>query len=81
MGVTMVVLRCNKEERVMPYRDKAKDREWHRDKMRERRAKLKLDSRFVTPQDESVTPSPITYTAPWIVEPQVDADGQVIYEE
>ena len=48
----------------MPYKDKVKDREWHRDVMRKRRAKLKLEGSIVTPE----------------VTPKVDADGNVIYE-
>ena len=37
----------------MPYKNKQKDRQWHKAKMRERRAILRLNGRFVTP---SVTP-------------------------
>ena len=48
--------------KVMPYKEKAQDRQWHKIKMRERRARLKLEGRFVTP---SVTP-------------QLDADGNII---
>ena len=46
----------------MPYKDKERDRRWHKAKMRERRAILRLDSRVVTP---SVTP-------------KIDADGNPI---
>jgi len=35
----------------VPYKDKDKDRRWHRLRMRERRARLKLEGRFVTPLD------------------------------
>ena len=43
----------------MPYKNRDKDRQWHKLKMRERRQTVKLRGRFVTP---SVTPT-------------VDADG------
>ena len=36
----------------MPYKNKVKDRYWHKLKMRERRRKLKLEGRFVTPGDD-----------------------------
>lgn len=49
----------------MPYKDRDKDRHWHKLKMRERRATLKLNSRFVTP--------PVT--------PKIDADGNPILDE
>ena len=63
----------------MPYRDKKQDRDWHRNKMRERRLRLKLEGRFVTP---SVTPNTSTTKAiantGW--QPEIDADGNIIYE-
>ena len=52
----------------MPYKDRSKDKQWHRDKMRERRTILKLNSRFVTPD---VTPDDVSI-------PKIDADGNVI---
>ena len=52
----------------MPYKDRSKDKQWHRDKMRKRRAILRLNSRFVTPD---VTPDVK-------LPPKIDADGNVI---
>ena len=49
---------------MTPYKSKERDRMWHKLKMRERRAVLRLKGRFVTP---SVTP-------------RIDADGNVIPE-
>jgi len=46
----------------MPYKDKEQDKQWHKVKMRERRARLKLKGRFVTPR----------------VTPAIDADGNPI---
>ena len=46
----------------MPYRDKDKDRRWHKDKMRERRVIMSLTSRFVTPS----TSIPVLIGTPWI---------------
>lgn len=49
----------------MPYSDKAKDRTWHKLKMRRNRVILKLSGRFVTPR----------------VTPKLDNDGNMIYED
>ena len=40
----------------MPYKDKVKDREWHRDVMRKRRAKLKLEDEVRAMRGSRVTP-------------------------
>ena len=49
----------------MPYKNKEQNRTWHKLRMRQRRAMLRLEGRFVTP---SVTPV------------RVDADGYPIPE-
>jgi len=53
----------------MPYKDKDRDREWHRAVMKKRRLVEKLASkgRFVTP---GVTPKKV----------ELDADGNIIWE-
>ena len=48
----------------MPYKDKERNNQWHKLKMRRNRVILKLEGRFVTP---SVTP-------------RVDADGNIMPE-
>jgi hypothetical protein len=52
----------------MPYKDKTKDRLWHKQHMRTKRRILKLNSRVVTPS----TLKPLHPT---------DADGNVIYDD
>ena len=54
---------------MSPYRDKVKDREWHREYMRNKRRK------------SVVTPSDIKVLHPSKAIPKTDADGNVIYEE
>lgn len=50
----------------MPYKDKYKDRTWHRNYMRTKRMLLKSVSK-----NDFVTPS---------VTPKLDADGNIIYD-
>lgn len=52
----------------MPYKDKEQAKHWHKLKMRATRLNSSDKSRFVTPV---VTPDKV----------ELDADGQVIYEE
>ena len=56
----------------MPYLDKYKDRKWHKEYMRRKRDKLRLEGRVVTPQVTPVRPYKPKTT---------DADGNVIYED
>jgi len=49
----------------MPYKNKHKDRLWHRNHMRLKRVKTKLISRVVTPD----------------VTPKYDADGNKVYDD
>ena len=61
----------------MPYKDKTRDRRWHKDAMRIKRAKLKLYSKQILHTNSGVvTPSTLNS-----VTPNVDADGNVIYDE
>ena len=54
---------------LSPYKDKVKDREWHREYMRNKRKK------------RVVTPSDIKELHPSKAIPKTDADGNIIYEE
>uniref|UniRef100_A0A6M3KGG3 Uncharacterized protein n=1 Tax=viral metagenome TaxID=1070528 RepID=A0A6M3KGG3_9ZZZZ len=54
----------------MPYKDKLKDRLWHKQHMRMKRKLLKY-----VPKSEDVTPSTLKPVTP------IDADGNAIYDE
>ncbi len=61
----------------MPYKDKHKDRLWHKEHMRIKRAKEKLYKTYILHEAKSgvVTPSTLNPVTP------IDADGNVIYDE
>ena len=60
----------------MPYKDKQKDREWHKDYMKNKRSSLKMG---VTIEKHGVV-TPETYGHPSAGAKLVDADGNLIPE-
>ena len=71
----------------MPYKNKDQDRRWHKLKMRERRAKLRLEGTIVTPSSETVQPMYILYGGArgggltGRVEWDRDGEGNPIYDD
>ena len=63
----------------MPYKDKYKDRLWHKQYMRDKRRLVKLNSRVVTPSTLNLLHPVIPTTTPTAT-PNIDADGNVIYD-
>jgi hypothetical protein len=54
----------------MPYRSKEQDRQWHKDRMRERRRRIVTP--VVTPKVRDATPNKPSW---------VDADGNPVFDD
>ena len=65
----------------MPYKDKLKDRLWHKEHMKIKRAKQRLYKTYILhkAKNDIVTPSTLNPVTP--ISPSIDADGNIIYDE
>ena len=63
----------------MPYKDKLKDRLWHKQYMKIKRAKQRLYKTYILhkAKNDIVTPPTLKFVTP----NKTDADGYVIYDD